>query len=188
QAEAGARSPLPTAADPPHSDHNVRALAALTLARTGQLDRAQRAADALRREFPSHTLLQSYCLPIIEGAMKLESNDAAGAIAALHSTARYELTTWPFFPNLYSAYLRGLAWLRMGDGQSAAAEFRKVLTHRSLVGRSAIGSMARVQLARAQHLAGEDAAALASYEEFLALWKDADDDLSLKKEARAEYR
>src|SRR5262249_14416590 len=152
---------------------NARMLAALTLARTGQLEGAVKAAEALRREFPSHTLIQTYGLPVIEGAIKLESNDAAGAIAALRPTARYELTTWPPFPNLYSAYLRGLALLRIGEGQAAAAEFKRVLAHPGLVGRWAIAAMARAQLGRAYHLAGNDSAALSSYEEFLALWKDA---------------
>src|SRR5262249_8896628 len=107
RAEAGVRSPLPVAADPAHLYLNARLLAALTLARSGQLEGAVKAAEALRREFPSHTLIQNYGLPVIEGAIKLESNDAAGAIAALRPTTRYELTTWPPFPNLYSAYLRG---------------------------------------------------------------------------------
>ena len=188
RAEAGVRSPLPVAADTARVNLGERLLAGLTLARTGHLDGAERAADALRREFPSHTLIRSYGLPVIEGAIKLESNDAAGAIEVLRPTAKYELTNWPSFPSLYSAYLRGLAWLKMGDGQAAAAEFRKVLAHPGLVGRWAIGAMAHVQLARAQHLTGEDAAALSSYETFLALWKDADGDLPLYKEALAEYR
>jgi len=188
RAEAGIRSPLPVAADAAHLNLGTRTLAALTLARTGQLDGARKAANAFHRDFPSHTLIQNYGLPVIEAAVRLESNDAAGAIEALRPTAKYELTTWGSFPELYSAYLRGLAWLRMGDGQAAAAEFQKVLAHPGLVGRWAIGAMARAQLARAQHLAGEDAAALSSYESFLDIWKDADDDLPLYKEARAEYR
>jgi eukaryotic-like serine/threonine-protein kinase len=188
RAEAGVRGDLPVATGVPEQSLTTRALTALTLARTWKLDQAQKAADMLRRDFPSHTLLQKYCLPVIEGAVKLQSNNPAGAIEALGPAAKYELTAWVVFPNLYSAYLRGLAWLRMRDGQAAAAEFQKVLAHPGLVGRWAIGAMARLQLARAHHLSGNDAAALSSYEEFLSLWKDADDDLPLYNEAKAEYR
>ena len=187
RAEAGLRD-LPVATGVPDQSLTTRALTALTLARTGKLDQAREAADTLRRDFPSHTLLQKYCLPVIEAAVKLQSSDPAGAIEALGPAARYELTSWIVFPNLYSAYLRGLAQLRMRDGQAAAAEFQKLLAHPGLVGRWAIGAMARLQLARAQQLSGNDAAALSSYEEFLSLWKDADDDLPLYREARAELR
>jgi hypothetical protein len=106
----------------------------------------------------------------------------------LRPTTKYELTDWESSPNLYSAYLRGLAFLRLQDGIAAAAEFRRVLAHPGLVGRWAIGAMAHVQLARAQHLLGDDPAALSSYKEFLDLWKDADEDLPLYREARDEYR
>ncbi|HET6981022.1 MAG TPA: hypothetical protein VFI53_02720, partial [Myxococcaceae bacterium] len=135
-----------------------------------------------------HTLVQKYLLPLVEGAVKLQSNDPSGAIEVLGPAARYELTAWSPFPNLYPAYLRGLAYLQRRDGQAASAEFNKILAHPGLVGRWAIGAMTRLQLARAQHLSGNDAAALSSYEEFLSLWKDADEDLPLYSEAKREYR
>jgi len=188
RAEAGVRGDVPVTVGGPDQPLYTRVIAAVTLARLGKLEQAQKAADTLRREFPSHTLLQRYYLPVIEGAVKLESNDPAGAIEALRPAAKYELTAWPALPPLYSAYLAGLAFLRVRDGQSATAEFHKVLAHPGLVGRWAIGAMARLQLARAEHLSGHDAAALPLYEEFLSLWEDADDDVPLYKEAKAEYR
>ena len=186
--EAGVRGELPSGMDETDRSFEERVNAPLTLARAGKPDQARRLADTLRREFPTHTLLQKYCLPVIDAAVKLESNDPAGAIESLRPAAKYDLTGWPTFPSLYVAYLGGLAWLRLGDGQAAATEFRKVLAHPGLVGRLAIGAMAHLHLARAEHLSGQDTAALASYEEFLSLWKDADDDLPLYNEAKAEYR
>jgi len=186
--EAGVRGDLPLATSMPLQSLGARALAALTLARAGKLDQARKGADMLNRDFPTQTLVQKYCLPLINGAVKLQSDDPAGAIEALRPAAKYELTGWGAIPNLYAPYLRGLAFLRMRDGQGAAAEFRKVLAHPGLVGRWSIGAMARLQLARAEHLSGQDAAALPLYEEFLSLWKDADDDVPLYKEAKAEYR
>ena len=188
RAEAGVREKAPAAEVTPDPRLPTRMLTVLTLARTGQLDAARYAADALRRDFPTHTLVRSYGLPLIDAAIRLESNDPAGAIEALRPAERYELSTWAALPGLYSAYLRGLAYLRMRDGRAATAEFQKVVTHRGLVERWAIGAMARLHLARAQHLTGADATALTSYEDFLRLWKDADDDLPLHQEARAEVR
>ena len=187
QAEAGVRVTLRASTKLPPSDLSTRILEAMVLARVGPPAAAQGAAKALRRDYPSHTLIQNYILPILDAAMKLQSNDAAGAVEALRPAEKYELTTWGSLPNLYSAYLGGLAQLRGGAGAAAAAEFRKVLAHPGLVNTWAIGPMAHVQLARAQHLMGDDAAARASYEEFLVVWKDADDDLPLYREARAEY-
>ena len=187
QAEAGVRVTLRPSTKLPPKDLSTRILEAMVLARVGPLAAAQEAANALRRDYPTHTLIQNYILPILDAAMKLQSNDAAGAVQALRPAAKYELTTWGSLPNLYSAYLGGLAQLRVGDASAAAAEFREVLGHPGLVNTWAIGPMAHVQLARAQHLMGDDAAARASYEQFLGLWKDADDDLPLYTEARAEY-
>jgi tetratricopeptide (TPR) repeat protein len=188
QAEAGLRVSLHPSRKPPPADLPTRILEALVLARAGSPAAARDAAEALRRDFPSHTLIQNYILPILDAAMKLQSNNAAGALEALQPAARYELTDWGPVPNLYSAYLGGLAHLRSGDGRAAAAAFQKIFAHPGLVGISAFDAMARVQLARAQYLAGDVAGARASYEEFLTLWKDADDDLPLRREASEEHR
>jgi eukaryotic-like serine/threonine-protein kinase len=187
EAEAGVRVSLRPSTKQSHSQLPTRILEAMLLARVGPLAAAQDAANGLRQDYPSHTLIQNYILPMLDAGMKLQSNDAAGALEALRPAARYEFATWGSLPNLYSSYLRGLAQLRLGNGPAAAAEFRKILAHPALVFLWAISPMARVQLARAQHLMGDDAAARASYEDFLGLWKDADDNLPIYREARAEY-
>jgi eukaryotic-like serine/threonine-protein kinase len=188
QAEAGVPVTLDASATRRPTHLGSRILEAMILARVGRLAAAQDAAKALRLDFPSHTLIQNYILPTLDAAMRLQSNDAAGALEALRPAAKYELATGGSLPNLYAVYLVGLTQLRIANARAAATEFRKILAHPGLLTFWAIGPMSRVQLARAQHLMGDDTAARASYEEFLNLWKDADDELPLYTEARAEYR
>jgi hypothetical protein len=105
----------------------------------------------------------------------------------LEPLRQYDLADSSAFPALYPSYLRGLAYLQTGDHVASATEFQKVLTHPGFVGPSLIGSLARLQYGRAQHGMGQDAAALASYEAFLALWQGADTDIPIYRDARAEY-
>jgi tetratricopeptide (TPR) repeat protein len=119
--------------------------------------------------------------------MKLRQNDPAGAIDILRPAAKYELEYSRSFNSLYPAYIRGLAYLQMGDGGSAAAEFRKLLDHPGIVGRSVNGALSHLELARAQKMMGDIAAARKSYEDFLALWKGADPDIPIYRQAKAEY-
>ena len=129
---------------------NLRLLVALALARSGQIDQAQRLTDGLDQEFPVDTLIQNYFLPTIRAAMKLHQGDAAGAVDILRPAAKYELAMPRSFNSLYPAYIRGLAYLQMADGRSAAAEFQKILKHRGIVGRSVNGARSLLELARAQ--------------------------------------
>ena len=163
-------------------------LGTLVLARTGQIEDARRAADALRQDFPTHTIVQKYGLPLIDGAVALASNDAAGAVAALEPAVKYDLADTQIFEALYPAYVRGLAHLQSGAAAPAAAEFQKILDHPGLVGRSVLMPLATLQMARAQRAMGADAAALGSYETFLDLWQDADADIPLYGEAKAEHQ
>jgi serine/threonine protein kinase len=168
-------------------DRSSQLLVALALARSGNLDQAQRLTDSLNQEFPVDTLMQNYFLPTIRAAMKLRQNDPAGAIDILRPAAKYELEYSRSFNSLYPAYIRGLAYLQMGDGGSAAAEFRKILDHPGIVGRSVNGALSHLELARAQKMMGDIAAARKSYEDFLALWKGADPDIPIYRQAKAEY-
>src|SRR5258705_13285473 len=93
-------------------------------------------------------------------------NDPAGAIAALQPSLKYELSYNFSFNSLYPAHIRGLAYLQLGEGRLAAAEFQKLLDHRGIVGISVTGALSHLRLARAQKLMGEDAAARKSYEDF----------------------
>jgi hypothetical protein len=160
---------------------------ALAFALAGDLPRAQKLADALNQKFPLDTLAQNYSLPTIRAAMKLKSNDPAGAVEILQPALRYELANAIAFNSVYPAYIRGCAYLQMGDGRSAAAEFQKLLDHPGLVGREVIGALSRLQLARAQKMSGDETAALKSYEEFLTLWENADSNIPIYQQAKAEY-
>jgi len=166
---------------------NVRLAVALALARAGNIEQARKLADSVDQAAPSDTVIQHYCLPTIRAAMKLEANDPAGAVEILRATERYEMSNPDRFNNLYPAYIRGLAYLQMHEGLLAMQEFQKLLDHPGLVGSDVIGALSHLQMARAEKLAGDGPAARKSYEEFLTLWKDADSDLPVYQQAKAEY-
>jgi len=161
---------------------------ALLNARAGYVEQAQKIAFSINRNLPVDTLAQNYTLPAIYAAIKLRQNDPAGAITILQPALRYDLAYPQLgFNSLYPAYLRGLAYLRMGDGRLAAPEFQKLIDHPAIVGRNDIGALSYLQLGRAQTMTGDKAAARNSYETFLTLWKDADSDIPALKQAKAEY-
>jgi serine/threonine protein kinase len=166
----------------------ARLLGALVLARTGQIEEARQATEVLRRDLPLHTIVQKYGLPLIEATMRLQMNDPAGAVVALEPATKYDLAyNFGYFPALYSSYVRGTAYLRLNQFVSAIAEFQKLQAHPGLTSRWVFGPLARLQTARAQRGLGDDTAARSSYEAFLALWKDADADIPVYREAKAEY-
>jgi eukaryotic-like serine/threonine-protein kinase len=144
-------------------------------------------ADALDQDSPLDTLVQNHSLPTIRAAMKLNSNDPVGAISALQPSLKYELSYNPSFNSIYPAYIRGLAYLQLGGGRSAVVEFQKFVDHRGLVGRDVIGALAHLQMARAQKMMSDEASARKWYEDFLALWQDADSDIPIYQQAKAEY-
>jgi tetratricopeptide (TPR) repeat protein len=160
---------------------------ALLFARIGNIAQARQLADGFDREFPVGTLMQNYSLPTIRAAIQLQQNDPAGALESLRPAVNYDLAYPNSFNSLYPAYLRGLAYLRMNNGRLAAAEFQKLIDHPAIVGRFVTGSLARLQLGRAQAMAGDQVAARKSYQEFLTLWQDADPDLPIYTQAKAEY-
>jgi hypothetical protein len=160
---------------------------AIALARAGDTERARQLADSVDRDFPLDTLEQNYCLPTIRAAIKLREHKAAAAIQILQPVLKYDLAMAEPFNSVYPAYLRGLAYLELGDGAQAAAEFQKLLEHRGIVATSIIGSLSHLQLARAEGMMGDRAAAQKSYLEFFALWKGADPDIPIYREARKEY-
>ena len=106
----------------------------------------------------------------------------------LQTVAPYELGSPPSGnANLYPVYLRGLAYLEKGEGEHAAAEFQKILDHRGVIANCATAALTRLQLGRAQAMMGDKDAARKSYQDFLTLWKDADSDIPIYKQAKAEY-
>ena len=165
---------------------DVRVITALTLARSGKTAQAQKLVDKLDHEFPLDTMMQGYSLPTIRAAMELENNDPAKAIEILRVTLPYELGN-ASLKYLYPAYIRGEAYLKAGQGQQAAAEFQKILDHPGVVLNFVTGALAHLQLGRAQATSGNEQAARKSYQEFFELWKTADPDLPIVKEARVEY-
>jgi serine/threonine protein kinase len=172
------------------SDKDATLILMLALARGGAVTAARAYADSFARRFPRNTLVQKFYLPTIYGAIWLEQHDPAGAIEVLRPAVPYNFALpelWPNEPPVYPAYVRGLSYLQLHDGKRAAAEFQKLLDHPGVIGRTVIGALARLQLARAQQMAGDTAAALGSYEAFLTLWRDADPEIPIYRAARAEY-
>jgi len=168
-------------------DRDTELALALVLARAGDIEQARKLADTLSQDSPLDTVVQNYCLPTIRAAMKLHDHDPAAAVEILRPTIKYDLADVESFNSVYPAYIRGLAYLEMGEGRLAAVEFQKLLDHPGRVGREVIGALARLQLARAQKIMGDEAAARKSYEDFLTLWKDADSDIPIYQQAKAEY-
>jgi tetratricopeptide (TPR) repeat protein len=160
---------------------------ALSLARSGRTDEAIRIADEVSKEAPLDTIVQKYVVPTIRAAVKTQQHDPNGAIELLRQTVPYDLSFHDSFDFLYPAYIRGLAYLEAGDGQSAAAEFQKLIDNPGLCWGYITGPLARLQLARARMLVGDNAAARESYEEFLNIWKDADPEVPVYRQAKAEY-
>jgi eukaryotic-like serine/threonine-protein kinase len=165
-------------------NRDMRATAALALARAGDTVRAEKLAAELDKTYPLDTLIQRYWLPTIRAAVALERKDSNGAIELLKATSAIELGA---SGNLYPVYVRGEAYLMLHDGNAAAAEFQKLLDHRGLVGNYEEGALARLGLARAYALQGDTAKARSAYHDFLALWKDADPDIPVLIAAKAEY-
>jgi DNA-binding winged helix-turn-helix (wHTH) protein/tetratricopeptide (TPR) repeat protein len=160
---------------------------ALALARSGRTEDAGRLADQISAERPEDTLVRHYFLPTIRASIKLRQHDPAAAIDLLRGTASYDLAFTGAVDSVYPAYIRGLAYLALGDGQSAAAQFQKLIDNPGFAVRHVTGPLARLQLGRAQKMMGDNASARESYEQFLKSWKDADPDIPIYRQAKAEY-
>ena len=167
-------------------DRNDKLALALALARSGRTAEAGSLADQVSAKRPEDTLVQHYFIPTIRAAIKLRQHDAAAAVELLRGAAKYDLAfTGSVY--LYPAYIRGLAYLELGDGQSAAAQFQKLIDNPGFSVRYVTGPLAWLQLGRAQKMKGDEAAARKSYETFLDLWKNADPDIPIYQQAKAEY-
>jgi tetratricopeptide (TPR) repeat protein/predicted Ser/Thr protein kinase len=167
---------------------NVKILAALTLARIGDVPRAMTLTEELEKSYPANIFLKLYWLPTINATIELNKGNSDKALEYLEASAPYELgLARTSLNNLYPAYTRGQAYLLANNGVAAAAEFQKLLDHRGIVGNFVTGSLAHLQIGRAYAMAGDTAKAKAAYQDFLTLWKDADADIPILKEAKAEY-
>ena len=168
---------------------DVVAMSAISLGLAGDPSRANRLGDDLGQRFPEDTVVRYNSLPAIRAATALRGGDAQRAIEALAGAAPYETgqTSQDVSFALYPIYLRGEAYLAAKQGSAAAAEFQKILNHPGLVQNELIGALAHLELGRAYAMAHETNQAKAAYENFLALWKGADSDLPVARQARIEY-
>jgi DNA-binding winged helix-turn-helix (wHTH) protein/tetratricopeptide (TPR) repeat protein len=164
---------------------------ALALAYAGDAGRAQAMADDLGKRFPEGTIIQFNYLPTLRAKLALLRSNPQQALDSLQAAAPYELglpaLSFYNWPNMYPVYVRGEAYLAAHQGKEAAAEFQKILNHRGIVLNEPIGALAHLQLGRAYAMSGDSAKARAAYEDFLTLWKDADPDIPVLQQAKAEY-
>jgi len=138
----------------------------------------------LAKRFPSATLLNIVSLPTARAAIEIQRGNPAKAIEFLRPAGPYELGNHAQFIPIY---VRGLAYLRARQGVQAAAEFQKILDHRGVGPLSPLYALAHLGSARAYALAGETSKSRTAYQDFLALWKDADPDIPILQAAKAEY-
>jgi len=168
---------------------DVKLFAALALARAGDTAHAKAIVEELERNYPSQTVLKVYWLPTIKSAIELNANNSSQALVFLEAAAPYELgqPSQLQLGTMYPAYIRGQAQLLAHNGPAAAAEFQKFLDHRGIVINFPLGALAHLGLARAYALSGDTAKAKAAYQDFSSLWKEADSDIPILKQAKAEY-
>jgi predicted Zn-dependent protease len=157
------------------------------LARIGDPNRAQKLIDELFKEFPTDTLLNQMSLPLAQAILALRQNEPAKALARLEATRPYELGAGPGSANFWPMYLRGEAFLRARDGAKASAEYQRITDHRGIAPLSLLYPLARLGAARGHALQGDIPKARNAYQDFFALWKDADPDIPILKQAKAEY-
>jgi eukaryotic-like serine/threonine-protein kinase len=162
----------------------VLSLGALGLALSGASRESQTIVDEAARRFPQDTVTNSVWLPMARAAIAINNGRPSDAIQLLHAALPYEFGELNSF---LPTYLRGQAHLRMKDGTNAASEFQKILDHRGVDPTSPRYALAHLGLARAYVLQGDKTKARTAYQDFFALWKDADPDIPILKEAKAEY-
>ncbi len=170
--------------------------AAFALALSGDSSRSQGLTEDVSRRFPEDTIVRFTYVPTIRALVALNHNQPSKAIELLQTAIPYEGGT-PIeggsefllgAGSLYPAYVRGLADLAAHQGAEAAAEFQKIIDHRGIVICDPIGALAHLQLGRAYALLGDKTKANSAYQDFLTLWKDADPDIPILKQAKAEIR
>jgi tetratricopeptide (TPR) repeat protein len=167
----------------------VEGFSAVALGLAGDSAQAERLVANLGKRFSEDTIVKFNYLPMVRAATALHSGDGKRAIDALSASAPYELgeTNSSFTFALYPVYLRGEAYLAANQGAAAGNEFQKILDHAGLVGNEPLAALAHLGLARAYALAGDSAKSKTAYQDFFALWKDADPDVPILKQVKAEY-
>lgn len=162
--------------------------AAFALAVAGYSSQSQTLANDLEKRFPEDTSVRFSYLPAVRARLALTHGNNSSAFELLQAAVPFEVgTTRSIFGALYPVYVRGEAYLALHQGAEAAAEFQKILNHRGIVLGDPVGAMARHQLGRALALSEDKAKAKTAYQDFLTLWKDADPDIPILQQAKAEY-
>ena len=167
--------------------------AALALALSGDSAQAEQLANDLEKGYPEDTSVRFSYLPVIRAVVAMQHGESSKAIDALQASVPYEMgsprsSQTAFFGSLYPVFFRGEAFLAAHKGAEAANEFQKILSHRGITIGDPVLVLAHIGLARSYALSGESAKARVQYEEFFALWKNADPDCPILKRAEAEYR
>jgi tetratricopeptide (TPR) repeat protein len=168
-------------------DRDVRTLAATAYAYSGDVTKSASLLATVKREFPDDYFVQSVMSPIVQAILDLQKKQPAEAVAALESARPYELGSGPHGAGFSVNHLRGMAYLDLKDGAKAAAEFQRILDHQGVSASDPLYVLAHLNLGRAFVLQGDKAKARTAYQDFFAAWKDADPDLPVLKEAKAEY-
>ena len=171
----------------PHGRY-VQAIASLALIRSGDTTHGQNIADDLAKNYPQDTIVNSYWLPAVQAAMEINRRSPSRAVDLLSAAESYELgNPSPPVGPLSPVYYRAYAYLAARRGQEAAKEFQRIIDHRGIVLNSPIGALAYLGLGRSHAASGDTSGARTAYQDFFALWKDADPDIPILKQARAEY-
>jgi predicted Zn-dependent protease len=171
---------------------DVQYASALAWAYAGDTERAEGLTEELNKRFPEATTVQFNYLPTVRARLALNRGNPSEALEMLRAALPYELGQTTFsgeyaWNGLYPVYVRGEAYLAAHQAGQAAAEFQKILDHRGIVWNSPIGALAYLQLGRAYAMQGDTARARTAYSDFLSLWKDADPDIPVLKQAKAQF-
>ena len=169
---------------------DVQFLAAMALAVAGDAAKTQALVADFSKRFPEDTIVRYVYIPTLRGQLAVDRRDPPKAIEELQIGAQYELgqvISGVVTAALYPVYVRGGSYLALKQGKEAATEYQKIIDHRGAVLNGPIGALAHLGLGRAYALAGDSARARTAYQDFLALWKDADADIPILRQAKSEY-
>ena len=162
----------------------VLPFAGFAVATAGDIAPAAAIADELTKLFPLDTLVNNVWVPSIRGQIEVSRGNPGKAIELLQAAIPFEFG-WP--ARVMPSYVRGQAYLHLHQGKEAAEQFQNILNHRGVCGTLPACLLAHLQLGRARAISGDNAGARTAYQDFFALWKDADPDVPILKEAKAEY-
>jgi eukaryotic-like serine/threonine-protein kinase len=161
--------------------YSVKLIAADSMAFAGDDKIALQLASEIAKDRPDDTLVHEVYVPTVQAAVALNGGNAKNAIELLQPALTYDKG----YPS--SMYVRGLAYLKSGQGTEATEEFQKILARHNMTPADPLMSLSHLGLARAYALSGNSAKSRAAYQDFFALWKDANPDIPLLKQAQAEY-